>query len=293
MATSIEDFRTETMQEFGLAEDNDNEGTSSDAILRYINDANADFVNCRAWTFQREIYTVTAPADSTVSTQFTIASNSVVLGSTASWPSTGKVLIDYDLITFTANNGTTTLTVTTSTINRTHIVGETAILLLAMPSNYSKIGNVKINSRDYFPEDVRLQKTPSPGRFWEFKEKGSDGEYDYYLAFPHSTAQKTIYLTYYKKPLDFTDTVTNPSATSYLDVPKDFEEYVKHSVSARIYRHLEEMVLAREHEASAEAVRKRASIFDSKQHNGIRVPIRTGWENPQMKLLNNSIRLKR
>jgi hypothetical protein len=289
MATTVETFRTSLMQEFGLAEDNDNEGTSSSAILKYIHEANADFINYRAWTFQREIYTVTLPADSTVATQFTTAAASIVLGDTSAWPATGRVLVDYDLITFTANDLTDTLTVTASTINRTHLVGERAIICLAMPTNFSKIGNVKINGRFYMPEDVRLQTTPSPTRFWEFKEKTS-GVITHYLAFAYSTQARTAYMTYYKAPQDLQ--AATPS-TSYLDIPEDFDDYVNHAVSARIYRHLEEMNLAREHEEKSAQILKRAAIFDSKQHNGIRIPVRTAWDNPEGKLLNNGYRIRR
>jgi len=278
MAILVSAFRTALMQEFGLSEDNDNEGTSSDAVLQYMNEANAFFINHRAWTFRMKPKTQYIYPNSTVTTAFTTAATSMVLGSTANWGSTGRVMCDYDIIEFTANNGTTTLTITTADIDRNHEASERVFLMYEVPSDYNKIAQMMVKDTPYFKEDQRVGKEPSVGRFWEVEVKLPLGAIKKYFVFPWSTTTQKIYFMYAQK-------ATTLAENSYMEVPEPYWDYIKRSVSARIYRHLEELSLATEHENKAMEILRKAAIYDSKQHYGNKIPLRSEWDDP-VKLLN-------
>lgn len=280
MAKTISTFRTELMNEFGLAEDNQNEGTSADAVLKYIIEANASFINHRAWTYRIKRKTFIIYEDTTVKTTFTTAASSCDLNSTVNWGSSGRFLCDGDIIEFTANDSVDTLTITTADIDRTHQASERCLLLYEVPSDYNKVCEVKVNDTTYFKEDARNLREPSPGRFWELVVNLTNGDVKRYFAFPYHTSQQTIYMTYAQKGMS----VPADPDTAYMEVPEPYWNYVYHIVAARIYRHLEEHSTAELHEQKAEKLLKKASVFDSKQHMGLKTPIRTAWDNPAAKM---------
>lgn len=277
MPQTASEFRTSMMQEFGLAEDNDNEGTSADAVLGYIDDANRAFINARAWIFRLKTKTQYIYPNATVDTQFTTAATQAELSSTDDWGTSGRVWIDGDIIRFTNNNTSTdTLTVTTADIGRTHEAGERAFLLYPVPSDYNKIAEMWVGDVPVYKEDIRGNKEPSVNRFWEVQVLETNGTTSRYFMFPYGTTTKKIYFRYSQAATDLTAT----PETSYIEVPEPYSDYITASVSARIYRHLEELTLAKEQEALAEKILREAKVFDSRQHHGITVPIRTRWDNP-------------
>lgn len=289
MAKTVSTFRTELMDEFGLSEDNDNEGTSSTAVLQYINEANALFINHRAWSFRMKPKTQYIYPNSTVTTAFTTAATQMVLGSTANWGSAGRVMCDYDIIEFTANNNITTLTITTADIDRNHEANERVFLMYEVPSDYNKIASMVVKDVPYFKEDQRVGKEPAARRFWEVEVKLSAGAIKKYFVFPWLTATQKIYFMYGQKATDYTP--LDPS-TSYIEVPEPYWNFIKHHVSARLYRHLEELNLATEHENKSMEILRKAAIYDSKQHFGNKIPLRTEWDDPRHVLGIGSFRVK-
>lgn len=280
MAKTISTFRTEIMNEFGLAEDNQNEGTSADAVLKYIIESNAEFINHRAWTYRVKRKTFITYEDTTVQTNFTTAATNCILGSTLNWGTSGRFLCDGDLIEFTGNDGLTTLTITTADIDRLHSASERCLLLYEVPADYNKICEVKIGDTPYFKEDARNLKEPSSGRFWELVVNLSNGDTKRYFVFPYHTSQQTIYVSYAQKGMS----VPADPDTSYVEIPEPYWNFIYHKVAARIYRHLEEQNTAEIHEGKAEKILKAASVFDSKQHMGLKTPIRSAWDNPAAKM---------
>lgn len=287
MSITATQFKTNMMQEFGLAEDNDNEGTSSSAVLRYINDAHKTFINSRAWTFRLKTKTQYIYPATTVKTAFTTAATQIELNATDNWGGTGKVWIDGDIISFTANNTTTDiLTVTTAEIDRSHEVGERVFLLYQVPSDYNKIAEIWLNDERIYKQDFRNAKEPEYNRYWEVIINNSDGSESRYFMFPFGTSTKKLSMRYSQKATDLTAT---PDST-YIEIPEPYLNYLNAAVSARIYRHLEEIALSKEQELLAEKILKEAKVFDSRQHHGISVPIRTRWDNPIGLLGYNSFR---
>lgn len=277
MAITATQFKTNMMQEFGLAEDNDNEGTSSDSVLRYINDAHKTFINSRAWTFRLKTKTQYVYPSATVDTAFTTAATQAELSTTDSWGTTGKIWLDGDIIDFTGNNTTTDiLTITTSTIDRDHEAGERAFLLYSTPSDFNKIAEIWLGDSKIFKQDFRDQKEPGYDRFWEVVINNSDGTESRYLMFSYGTTTRKLSMRYSQKA---TDLIATPDST-YIEIPEPYLNYLNAAVSARIYRHLEEIALSKEQELLAEKILKEAKVFDSRQHHGISVPIRTRWDNP-------------
>lgn len=284
---TVAEFKTSMMQEFGLAEDNQNEGTSSEAIIKYINEANETFINHRAWKFRLKPFTQYIYPATTVKTQFNTASVAIKLNLTDNWPNTGRIMVDLNIIEFTANNtGTDILTPVTSDINRTHEVGERVLLLQDVPSDFNKIASLYYNEQLYLPDDQRNGIEPESGKFWTIEVIQEDpakiliqGRVKKYLVFPYHTTRRKISYWYGKKATDFT--VENLDLTEvYVEVPEPYTQYINHIVSARIYKHLEELTLSAEHENKAAAILLKASIFDSKQHFGNKIPIRSEWDDP-------------
>lgn len=284
MAKTVNLSRTEIMNEFGLEEDNDNEGTSSDAILRYLSEANEEFINHRAWRFRLKPYTRYIEEDTTVNTEFLVGAGSVVLNKTDNWGTAGRTMIDYNIIEFTNNNtGTETLTVTAADIQRTHIAGEKALLMYEVPTDYNKYASMFVEGTRYYIEDKRDGKFPTQGRFWEEEVILSNGDIKKYLVFPYHTTRKRIYMRYGKKATDFTTPALNLD-TTYIEVPKPYWRYLYHAVASRIYRHLEEHKQAELHEGKAMNILIKAAVFDSKQHYSNKNPLRTEWDNPSARM---------
>lgn len=283
MIQTVAEFKTEMMQEFGLNEDNDNEGTGDDAIVSYINDANAQFINHRAWTWRRKAKTSFIYPDTTVKTEFTVSGPTIELNQTDNWGSAGRVMIDTNIIEFTANNTSTDiLTPALTDIDRVHEVGERALLLYEVPSDFNKISSMQVQDTRYYPEDNRDAKEPSPGKFWVIKVLKTDGSFKEYFVFPYHTTRQKIYYKYGVKATDY-KTIDDLS-TAYIEVPFPYRNFMKHKVSARIYRHLEELNTAETHEKEAMKILINASVYDSKQHYGNRIPIRTAWDNPAVRM---------
>lgn len=282
-AKSVSVFRTELMVEFGLAEDNDNEGTSPEAILKYINEANALFINHRAWSFRLKHRTQFIYPSATVNTDFDASDTQAVLSSTVDWGAVGRIFCDYDIIEFTANDNVNTLNIVQANVDRLHETGEQVLLMYEVPADYNKISVMHVKDTLYLKEDQRVNKTPPSRMFWEIEVKLSNGSSKKYLVFPYRTSKEKIYFMYGFKATDF-ETVDLDLTTTFVEVPEPYWDFINRRVSGRIYRHLEELSLAKEQEAEADKILLKAAIFDSKQHFGNKVPLRTEWDNPRKNL---------
>lgn len=279
MAKTVATLQSELMAEFGLEETNDNEGTSSARVLEYINKAHQNFFNHKAWNFNVLLYSFQTIAPTTTLTTFTTSDTTITLSSTVGWGTSGYVLIDKDIIRFTANqevNGI--LTVDSTTIDRDHTsTGERATLLYEMPSTFSRPSQVLLGNRAVlFPEDVRVNDEPSHNRYWIYNVFESGGIHKALMQLPTST--DICYIKYSKKPEDLNNVNTS---NYYLDVPiPNYFDYIKYYVMGRMYAHVEEFETANQYKIDAKIELEEASVFDAKQHHNPRVPIRTRWDNP-------------
>lgn len=288
MAKLLSTLRTELMSEFGLSESNSNTGTNAENVLEYINKAHETFINRRHWTFNTELYTIKKLADTNVNALFTTSAASIVLSDTSTWPATGKIWVEGDIIDFTANNGVDTLTVVTSTISRQHEAGENAVLLYEMPSDFAKPAEVRVDKTIYNPDDQRNDYEPKAKTFWQYHIVDLSGVYTIYLQFNRQSTSGIIYIKYARKPVDLTDTTPT---TYYLDVPNPhYIDFVKYTVMGRLYRHLEENNKAIDYEGKADHQLKMACALDSRQHAGTRVPLRSRWDNPRQILYGGSFK---
>jgi hypothetical protein len=106
------------------------------------------------------------------------------------------------------------------------------------------------------------------------------------MQFPKNSSEQIVSIKYSRKPVDLT---VQTATTYYLDVPNPhYMDYVKYSVMARLYRHLEERAQAESYEGKALMELKYAGVLDAKQHAGTRAPLRTAWDNPRSVLYGRS-----
>jgi hypothetical protein len=281
---TVNAFKTELMNEFGLDDDNDNEGTSPEAILNYIDDANRTFIEHRAWRFRLKHRTDYKLPSTTVSTAFTTASTSIVLADTSLWPSTGKIYVDGDIISYTANDGVNTLTITASEIDRNHDASEQVWYLHPVPADWNKVSDIWIGDTPLQPSDIRNSKFPLPYTYWEIQLNESNGILSKYLMYFYNTSREKIYIKYGSLATNLT---LNPD-TTYIEVPAPYRDYIKESVFARIYKHLEDFESMAVADKTAKELLLAAAVFDSKQHLSNKVALKTKWDNPTAMLYRNS-----
>ena len=280
MTKTLAAIRSELMDEFGLSESNSNSGTAANRVMEYMNKANERFINNRTWTFNLAFFSYAAPADSVLAADFTTAALTCVLAQTDDYGTTGKVNVNNDIISFTANNtGTDTLTITTAEIDRDHTSGEKVTFLKQLPADYAKPAELRINGELYLPDDVRNEFAIKSRMFWQHHFVSTVGLYRVWLQLPYNTAGRTIFLKYSKAPVDFT---AQDPTTYYIDIPNPFfTDFLKYDVMSRMNYHIEEIKMAQVYEAKAEIQLKKAAAYDAKQHAGTRMPIRTKWDNPK------------
>jgi len=282
---TVSDFKAQLMNEFGLDDDNDNEGTSSDAILVYMDDASRTFIQHRAWSNRLKLKTEYKLPSTTVQTGFTTASTSIVLTDTSQWPSTGTIYLDGDIIPYSANNtGTNTLTVLAADIDRNHDSGEKVWFLHPVPADFCKISDIWIGDFAHFPADPRNSKEPFPYQYWEIQLNEANGVISKYLMYYWNTSKEKLYMRYGSLAPNLTLTPD----TTYLETPAPYRNFIKFSVFARIYRHLEDEQNALSAQAEADKILRAAAIFDSKKHQSNRVPLRTPWDDPRALLYRNA-----
>jgi len=282
---TVNEFKSALMQEFGLDDDNDNEGTSPDAILSYIDDANRTFIEHRAWRFRLKHRTDYKLPATTVETAFTTAAATITLADTSEWPSAGKIYVDGDIISYTANdtiNGI--LTVTTAEIDRDHEASEQVWYLHPVPADWNKVADIWVGDIPLEVADVRNSKFPLPYTFWEIQLNEANGILGKYLMYYYNTSKEKIYIKYGSLATNLT---LNPD-TTYIEVPAPYRDYIKESVFARIYKHLEDSENMAIADAAANKILMSAAVYDAKQHLSNRVRLKTKWDNPSMMLYRNS-----
>ena len=83
-------------------------------------------------------YEFTTVEDTTLDGDLTAGDTSIVLADSSSFPSSGRILIENELIDYTANDGSTTLTCEASAIAVDHTDGKTVRCCYALPSEIDK-----------------------------------------------------------------------------------------------------------------------------------------------------------
>lgn len=285
MAKTVDQFRTEIMQEIGLDESNDNEGTSQASILKYISQGNKTFINYKPWYFRLKTTSFYVYPDTTIATELNTGDSSVVLAKTDEWGSSGRFIADMNVIEFTANDtATETLTIESGDVASKHEVGTKCLLMYPVPDDYNKVAHIHVEKRRYVQEDFRSELRPSEFRFWEYSIRETDGSESKYLVFPYHTTSKKVIMSYAEAAKDSTDTVTNPTGSTYIEIPDPWTDYLFHYVAERVYNHLEETNAALLHAKKKEEVLLKASVFDSQKSFGNKVPLKSEWDNPRGKL---------
>jgi len=282
---TVNEYKTALMNEFGLDEDNDNEGTSSDAILGYIDDANREFIQHKAWSFRLKHRTEYKRPATIVSVAFDTSATQIILGDTSKLPLIGAIYVDGNIINYTHNNvGTNALTVVTDDITRSHDAGELVWFLHPVPTDYNKISDIWIGDTPVLPADSRNSKAPTPYTFWEISLNEANGVLNKYLMYYHNTSKEKIYMKYGSLA---TNLMLNPDMT-YMEVPAPYRDYIKECVFSRIYKHLEDYTSMEVADKKAKEILLTAAVYDSKKHLSNRVPLRTKWDNPGNMLYRNS-----
>ncbi len=278
---TVSDFVTELMNEFGLDGSNENEGTSSSAVLGYVDDANREFLEHRAWNFRLTHFSGYKLPDTKVKTAFTTASVTLELDNTADYPNTGYIMVDGDIIKFTNNNtSNNTLTIDSTTIDRDHEASELVWYLNPVPADFCKISDFWLNQVRVFIDDQRNTMFPQPYRLWEVTVRQVDGTFPKFFMFWHNTKKEKYYLKYgaLAKNLQL-----NPT-TTFMEIPPKYRDFVKESVFARIYKHLEDIELASVSEKKARGILMASAVDDAKKHFSTRMTLKTEWDNPQARL---------
>lgn len=280
---SVTDFRAQLMAEFGLDESNQNEGTSVEAITSYIDDANREFIEHKAWSFRLKHFAFLKKSSKKVKTTFNTSAVSIELNDTSDLPSTGKIYISGNIITYTANNTVDgILAVTTSTIQVDHLAGEDVLFLHPLPADYCKMSSLWVNGKKYFPQDLNENITPAFGRFFEITENEANGVVKRYFLFPIDSNTFPAVLKYGSLAENL---IIDPE-TKYIEVPAPHRDFIKESVFARIYKHLEEFEQMKISGLVAENLLKKAAVFDSKKHFSNKMIFRSAWDNPKSILYN-------
>uniref|UniRef100_A0A6M3J9B5 Uncharacterized protein n=1 Tax=viral metagenome TaxID=1070528 RepID=A0A6M3J9B5_9ZZZZ len=101
-------------------------------------------------------YEFTVVEDTTLDGDLTAGDTSIVLADSSSFPSSGRILIENELVDYTANDGATTLTCSASAVSVDHSDGKTVRCCYALPSEIDKekAQYLNINGLPYNIADV-------------------------------------------------------------------------------------------------------------------------------------------
>lgn len=186
---------------------------------------------------------------------------SITVTSATGFPSSGQLYIRTanDAIEFVPFSAVAGTTVTVTALSMAHASGEHVELCYALPTNFAKVKELYVNSREYFYEDAQ---TPSSGHY---SIQGA------YLVFPYDFGEADITIVFDKKPTTLSTGVDATDRATSMDVPVDFQRYAIEMLKKYIYGIRRKREDAAQAKADAEESLMDALAYDiSLTHSGLR-----------------------
>lgn len=134
----------------------------------------------------------TTIADVRLDGDLSVGDLSVVLTDSSKLPSTGRILVDNEFITYTANDNLTTLTCAAGEIDHAHDDGATVRALYRLPTDIDKqrVMEVNINGIPYVYKDYGSMFNKLMSNYRNFTV------FDGYLILPENNASQQAFTTY-------------------------------------------------------------------------------------------------
>lgn len=264
--TTVQNIIDRVFEELGIVSTNSIAGLAEPAMIRYINSAQRKVLNQPEilWDFMSKSYSFNIKADSTLSVAATAGNTSVTITDSSSWPASGKVIIDGEEKTYTAN-AANVLTLS-SALTADHSSGTIVSLCYAFPTDARKPNELWIRGTTgdgrgvrYNYEDYRMFETLRLSSasittvdlfslseayrvfFW----------HDGYMYLPYHTEARLGLLKYTKEP------TTLDSSGDILDIP-DHEtrllDAIYELVLARCYKVMKRYDRAGQHAGLAQEI---------------------------------------
>ena len=202
-------------------------------MLAKVSQLNAEWVNAAhtrhplgGWSWMQKLTNFNSKAATTLNGAVSSGAASVILTSGSDWDSTGRSVIEtakgaLDFFDHTAKS-THTLTVSAvsgaETVNMDHATSERVEKLYALPSDYSKVKMLYVNSVLYRYE--RLDGFPASGKF---------STYGGYILLPRGIGTQDCTLYYFAKG----STIDELSDTT--NIPTELSRYAIEKLKAHIY----------------------------------------------------------
>lgn len=294
--TTVQTIIDNVLNELGIVSSNSVTALSTTNLTRYVNSAHKELLNhpdC-LWDFMMRTYAFDIKADTTVATAITAGAVSIVLTETATWPSTGRVIIEGEEFNYTANAADT---LTVPACQASHPVGAEVTLCYAIPSTMRKpeelwikessttVGRgVRYNYQDfrYFDtlrfssrraQTFRTSRIDTYGAF--SNQVNNFFCHDGYLYLPYHTDTRYGILKYSKEATRLTST------SSILDIPDHEErlfEYIYETLLARGYKVLKRYDRTKEHMALADRIKMEITSEHAQKTDKVHArAIRTYW----------------
>lgn len=243
-------------------------------MLAKVQQLNTEFVNAAhtrhplgGWSWMQKTTNFQSKAATTLNGAVSAGAASVILASGTDWDSTGRSVIEtskgaLDFFDHTSKS-TATLTVSAvsgaETVSMGHADSERVEKLYALPSDYSKVKMLYVNSVLYRYE--RLDGYPQSGMF---------STYGGYIMLPRGIGAQDCTLYYFKKgdTIDELDDATN--------IPTEFSRYAVEKLKAHIFLIRRKRVDVETALTLAEGELQNALTMDSEQQSnseGSRIPL--------------------
>lgn len=208
------------------------------------------------WSFEESFYEYITFSGTTLNGAISAGDASLILTDASSFPSAGRIVIEtdrgaLDFVDYTAK-ATNTLTVGTEPIGIAHSSGEDVEPLYALPSNFSKMIDMRIDGDAVEESNTSLFPT------WGYRYVGR------YLLLPKDLGTRHVSLRYTRGATYLTNTLANITTNRATEtgIPKDFARYPIERLKAHIYRTRERYDKASQCEGIASAALRDALAYD-------------------------------
>lgn len=294
--TTVQTVIDNILNELGIVSSNSITGLSTANLTRYVNSAHKELLNhpdC-LWDFMMRTYAFDVKADTTVATAITAGDVSIVLTETASWPSSGRVIIEGEEFNYIANAADTLIV---SACQASHPAGAEVTLCYAMPNTMRKPEElwikesstatgrgIRYNYQDfrYFDtlrfgsrqsQTFRTSRIDTHGAF--SNQINNFFYHDGYLYLPYHTDTRYGILKYSKEATRL------DAVGDILDIPDNEErlfDYICETVLARAYKILKRYDRTKEHLALADRVKMEITSEHAQKTDKVHArAIRTYW----------------
>jgi len=263
--TTVQEIIDNVFDEAGVNQPTSIRSLSLTNMIRYVNSAHKKLLNHPdlVWDFMMKTLAFDIKADTTLSGNAPLASTSVLLSETSTWPATGRVVCEGEEWNFT-HNAADVLTIPVS--QATHPGGSEVTLCYEMPADFQKAEELWVKSNAstvgrgirYNYLDFRMIDTLRFGlaKSLAFRTSRMDSSgalptfannfftHDGYLYLPYHNDTRYGFLKYSKKAYRLTD------VDQFLEIPDNEErlfDFIYDTMLARVYKLLKRYDRMREH----------------------------------------------